>query len=159
MQRRVRVAGRHRRGHGARQCGGDGAAGVLCTRNWAQTFIYLSSLSIYGTISDAVVGESTPLVNPDAYGLTKYLGELLLRELPVPLRSLFDPAARVLGRPRAQLAHRHRGCGPQRTPYTYLQRGKPFNNAAHIDDLCRLIADLLERATGGHDAVTSAPQA
>src|SRR5262245_24162252 len=38
----------------------------------ARTFIYLSSLSIYGEIAGPVVDEGTPIVNPDVYGQTKH---------------------------------------------------------------------------------------
>lgn len=43
-----------------------------------QRFIYLSSISIYGEVSTNLLDENTPIVNPDPYGLTKYMGELLL---------------------------------------------------------------------------------
>ena len=42
--------------------------------------IYFSSIGIYGEMRDAVIDEQSVRINPDAYGLTKYTAECLLRE-------------------------------------------------------------------------------
>lgn len=44
--------------------------------------IYFSSLGIYGEIRDESIDENSDRINPDAYGLTKYAAECLLREEP-----------------------------------------------------------------------------
>jgi UDP-glucose 4-epimerase len=120
----------------------------------AATFVYLSSLSIYGDIAGPVVDERTPIVNPDAYGVTKYAGETMLRA--APLRSLSIRLPGVIGRGSVRnwltgvlnsAKHGH--------AITLYSPENTFNNAVHINDLCRFVAELVERATwGGHDAIT-----
>ena len=50
-------------------------------RTEVKGFVYFSSLSTLGDISSSVVNEDTPSINPDAYGLTKLLGERLLTDV------------------------------------------------------------------------------
>ena len=38
--------------------------------------VYLSSLSVCGTVLDPVLDEETPVLNPDVYGLTKRRREI-----------------------------------------------------------------------------------
>jgi len=42
--------------------------------------VYLSTLSVYGSIETSELQEDTPLNRPEMYGLTKYMGEMILRE-------------------------------------------------------------------------------
>lgn len=42
--------------------------------------IYLSTIAIYGQFEDEIIDEDSKRINQDAYGLTKYAGELLLKE-------------------------------------------------------------------------------
>ncbi len=42
--------------------------------------IYLSTIGIYGEISDEIINEDSDRTNPDAYGITKYLAEAILKE-------------------------------------------------------------------------------
>jgi nucleoside-diphosphate-sugar epimerase len=120
-----------------------------------KTFVYLSSLSIYGAIAGPKVDETTPIINPDTYGMTKFLGELMLQETST-LRSLSIRLPGILGP------------NPVRNWLTsVIERGRagqeisiynpdaPFNNAIHVDDLCTFVADVIERADWSrHDAVT-----
>jgi UDP-glucose 4-epimerase len=120
----------------------------------ATTFIYLSSLSIYGDIAGPVVDEATPIVNPNLYGVTKHEGETMLRE--TPLRSLSLRLPGVLGRGSVRnwltgvlhAAKRGQAIG-------LYNPDNEFNNAVHIDDLCKFVAELVGHPTwGGHDAIT-----
>lgn len=45
-----------------------------------KNFIYFSSRSIYGEIRENEIFENSDIINPDAYGNTKYIGECLLRD-------------------------------------------------------------------------------
>ena len=71
----------------------------------ATTFVYLSSLSIYGDIAGPVVDETTPIVNPTLYGVTEYQGEAMSARGAFAL-ALDLPARRDWTRFRAQLANR-----------------------------------------------------
>jgi UDP-glucose 4-epimerase len=123
----------------------------------ARTFIYLSSLSIYGDIAGPVVDEMTSIVNPDAYGMTKYLGEVIIREAGASLRSLSIRLPGVIGPGSVRnwltsVVERARAGAEIRL----FHPDALFNNAVHIHDLCRFIGNLLERAWSGHDVVTIA---
>lgn len=45
--------------------------------------IYISTIGIYGEFIGELVDEESPRVNPDNYGLTKYIAEKLLKEDPL----------------------------------------------------------------------------
>lgn len=117
-----------------------------------RSLVYLSTMSVYGDISVDVVDEATPLVNPDTYGLTKRLGELMLADHAGQLAGLAFrlPAVVGPGARRNWLA----------TSATRLKTGEkvkaynleaPYNNAVHVDDLSRLIARVLESGWTGFD--------
>jgi len=42
-------------------------------------FIYLSTIGIHGEFRNEIIDEKSDIINPDYYGLTKYMAELLLR--------------------------------------------------------------------------------
>lgn len=118
------------------------------------TFIYLSSLSIYGRIAGPTVDETTARVDPDAYGLTKYLGELMLRE--TTMRSLSIRLPGVLG-PKSVRNWLTNVCeaASRDQPIAVYNPDVPFNNSMHINDLCTLIGHVIGRPDwSGHDAVT-----
>ncbi|WP_010681175.1 NAD-dependent epimerase/dehydratase family protein [Acetivibrio cellulolyticus] len=58
---------------------------VIATRNLiryaedkgVKKVIFLSSVSVYGNCEVPIVDEDTPIINPDGYGLTKYIAEKL----------------------------------------------------------------------------------
>lgn len=119
----------------------------------ARTFVYFSSLSVYGTIAGPVADEHTPVASNDPYGLTKYLGEMVLRE--TLMRSLSIRLPGVIGRDpvRNWLTGVLQAAKAGRDIRIY-NPDKPFNNAAHVDDLCRFVTGLLEGHWSGHHAVT-----
>ncbi|AXK79046.1 NAD(P)-dependent oxidoreductase [Pseudolabrys taiwanensis] len=121
----------------------------------AKTFVYLSSLSIYGSIADPEVDETTPIVNPDAYGMTKLLGELMLREIAA-LRSVSIRLPGVVGPNSVRnwltgVIERARA----EEDITVFNPDALFNNAIHVDDLSTFVADLVEsKHWNSHDALT-----
>jgi UDP-glucose 4-epimerase len=122
----------------------------------AKAFIFFSSLSVYGEVAAGLVDESTPMVNPDAYGATKHLGELLLAARAERLPGLAIRLPGVLG----PGAHRNWLSGVAarlRTGETVraFHLDAPFNNAAHIADLAALVLRVLERPGSGFDAVVA----
>lgn len=126
-------------------------------RSGARLFVFFSSLSVYGEIRQGEVNERTAIVNPDAYGMTKLIGERLLEELArdIPCRALslrlpaiIGPAAR-----RNWLSTVLEAANAGRDIHIYHPEA-PFNNALHVDDLCRFVADLLHLDWTGHDVMT-----
>lgn len=116
-------------------------------------FLYLSSISLYGQISRPVLDENTPIVNPDIYGLTKYLGELLLRDEEATLSiSLRLPG--VLGRGAktpwlARVAEKLR----QGVEVSIYNPGSLFNNIVYLSDLEKFISELLAADLNGFKTV------
>jgi UDP-glucose 4-epimerase len=130
------------------------AALLAATQQWhCRGFVYFSSVSIYGKITQPVVDERTPIVEPDTYGTTKYDGEQSLAAcaawlpgLALRLPGIIGPGAR-----RNWLS----------TVGAKLRAGQPirafhlaaaFNNAAHIADITALTARCLEQGWQGFDA-------
>jgi len=120
-----------------------------------RTFIYLSSLSVYGHILDPIVSERTPIRDPDAYGISKYLGELMLREQTL-LRSLSIRLPGILG-PRSV---RNWVTGVLQAAQAdaeiaFYNPAHPFNNAVHVADLAAFIGNVIDTPDwNGHDVVT-----
>jgi nucleoside-diphosphate-sugar epimerase len=54
----------------------------------AQKFIFASSMSVYGQVSDEVVNSKTPIVDPELYGQSKRLGELYLLDAAKDFKSI-----------------------------------------------------------------------
>jgi UDP-glucose 4-epimerase len=120
----------------------------------AQRFIYASTLSIHGDIHESVVTEQTPIQNPDAYGLTKYLGELLLVNNSKNLSSVALRLPGVLG----PGAHRHwlssvLKRAKQNADIRIFNPDADFNNAVHVKDLSRFFLTLLKTDWPGFSAM------
>lgn len=122
----------------------------------ARRFIFLSSLSVYGRIEAAVVDEATPVVDPDAYGLTKRLGEEMLAAEPA-FASLAIRLPGVVGQGsvRNWLTNVAAAAREGREIAVFNPQA-PFNNAVHICDLVAFAAALLERDWKSADVVTIA---
>ncbi len=131
------------------------AALIADAERWGcRSFIFCSSLSLYGVISRAVVDESTPIVNPDAYGATKHLCELMLADRAGTLPSLSLRLPGVLG----PGAHRNWLSGVAARllagePVRAYHLDGPFNNAAYVADIAALARRVVSRSWTGFDAV------
>lgn len=131
------------------------AALIAAAERWrSRAFVLCSSLSMYGEIAPGVVDESTPIVNPDAYGATKQLCELMLADRAATLPGLALRLPGVLG----PGAHRNWMSGVASRllagePVRAYQLDGPFNNAAHVADIAALVRRVLEAAWTGFDAV------
>jgi nucleoside-diphosphate-sugar epimerase len=121
-------------------------------------FIFCSSLSLYGSIDVTLVDESTPIVSPDAYGATKHLCELMLRDSSEWLSSLSLRLPGVLG----PGAHRNWMSGvAERLLQGEIIRAfnvtQPFNNAVYVEDIADLALRVLEQPFQGcHNVVLGA---
>lgn len=130
---------------------------IEAAERWgARAFVFFSSLSLFGEVATGVVDESTPIVNPDAYGATKHLGELQLAARSEHLPGLAIRLPGVLG----PGAHRNWLSGVA----ARLRAGEtvrafhlddPFNNAAHVADLAALVSHALDRPWTGFDAIVA----
>jgi nucleoside-diphosphate-sugar epimerase len=122
--------------------------------------IQLSAISVYGRPSTPLVDETTPLVDPDAYGLSKRMAELLVAQavaqgemagaLILRLPGVVGPGMR-----RPWLGELARGILAGREVAVYNPDAL-FNNAIHIDSLCGFVIALAERPLTGMDCVNLA---
>ena len=138
------------------------ACNVVGTRNvlryalaaGAARIVYTSSLSIHGRIAGPVVDETTPVLDADLYGTSKYLGERLFAAEADRLSCIAIRLPGVLGRGA------HRAWIP--TLLERIRAGReillynpdaPFNNAAHVDDIGRFCVKLLAGNWTGFSAM------
>lgn len=120
----------------------------------AKTFIYMSSISVNGEINSDVVDETTPIVNPSPYGISKYMGELAIKDWPI--RAMTIRPCGVIGKgahrnwlfrvlKSAQLGEEIAVSNPE----------AQFNNAVHVSDLCQFIITAVENNDwDGQETVT-----
>ena len=135
----------------------NGTSNVLdaAHRAGVSKFIYISTLSIYGEIRSEVVDESTPRSNPGFYGLTKYIGEELVREHSTSMRSLCLRLPGILPKMEAgpwiaKMLKRARAG----EPIEIFNPAAPFNNAVDREDLADFIASLVGREWIGHETIS-----
>jgi nucleoside-diphosphate-sugar epimerase len=131
------------------------AALIDAADKWrAQSFVFFSSLSLYGDIAVSAVDERCPITNPDAYGATKYIVELLLKERAdrLPALALRLPGVLGPGAHRNWLSNVARKLLNGETIQAF-HLDAAFNNAAHLADISELVLSTLTRGWKGFDAV------
>ena len=117
-----------------------------------EVFVYLSSLSVHGTISEAVVTPDTPVVNPDAYGMSKLLGERAVAERGGASLAVRLPA--VIGRGAARnwpvqvLARLISG-----ETVRIFNGDAAFNNVVHVQDVAAFVSHALAEPPKAFTAV------
>jgi UDP-glucose 4-epimerase len=120
----------------------------------ARHFIFCSSLSVYGDIAGPDVDETTPVRNPDPYGLTKLVGEALVAELAPDVSALSLRLPAVIGPAAARnflAATVARLKADQ--PVTIFNPDAPFNNAVHCADIAALVVSALAKSWRKHQAL------
>ena len=120
-------------------------------RNGVGKVVYLSSLSVCGTVLDPVLDEETPVLNPDVYGLTKRLGELILQELDgTATLSLRLPGVVGRGAKNGWMCRTARALLRNETVSIYNPDGA-FNNVIHTDSLSDFVEGALAQGWTGHE--------
>lgn len=111
----------------------------MAVKSGAKLFVYLSSLSVYGPITEPVLTEAYRPNPQEPYGRSKLQGELALCDQPYAVLRLRLPAVIGPGAKRNWLA-RIKG---STTPVPVYNPGAPFNNALHVSDLTAFIKHLI----------------
>jgi nucleoside-diphosphate-sugar epimerase len=136
---------------------GTGALMRYARRAGVRYVVHLSTISVYGDAPDGELTERTPFANPGAYGTSKYLAELLLREhaAAVPSLSVRLPGVVAPGylTPWVGRVLKSAMRGEEITIYN---RGAPFNNIVDTDELARFIEHVLSTAPPGAETVNLA---
>jgi len=124
---------------------------IEAARRWGVgCFIFFSSLSYYGRIAQDVVDEATPVRDPDPYGATKLIVERRLAELDGTFSTLALRLPGIVG----PGAHRNWLSGVAKRlrvgePVRAFHLDRPYNNAAHIDDVAALVQAVLNHEPWG----------
>ena len=107
-------------------------------------FIFASSISVHGQFEDSLVTKDTKIINPSAYGSSKYFCELLLRDGldSSNLALLRLPAVIGKGAGRHWLASILNKAMKNESIEIFNPESL-FNNAIHIIDLCMVIERLI----------------
>ena len=115
--------------------------------------VYFSTIGIYGEFRDENIDENSDRINPDAYGLTKYAAECLLRE-ETSIQSISLRMPGIIGRGS-------RGVWLPNTIEKFLRNDSvriyspdfATRNFVWNDDLAKFVAHLLYMDTWKYDVV------
>jgi nucleoside-diphosphate-sugar epimerase len=120
--------------------------------------IFFSTLSVYGDIQTESVHPKTPIINPDPYGLTKQVCELLISEYVSAVDGGAGIAIRLpgivgKGAHRIWLSNVADALlsGNHIAAYNL---DSAFNNAIHVEDLASFCHSLLGKNWRGFNTVT-----
>ena len=120
----------------------------------ARHFVFCSSISIYGNITADEVNERTSVCDPDAYGLTKLLGEALVAETAPKLSSLSLRLPAVLGSGATRNVLAVTAAKLQADePVAIFNPDSAFNNAVHCADIAAFVATALNNSWRSHEAL------
>jgi UDP-glucose 4-epimerase len=129
------------------------------TRTGAGFLIFASTVSVHGTIDSHVLYETTPMVNPTAYGETKRTAERVLQSVAerLPSVALRLPGVVGCGATRIWLASlRQKADLGERI--TIFNPDAAFNNLLHVADFARLVGAIAHRPLDGFHAFPVASQ-
>lgn len=138
------------------------ASNIEATRNLVEfalqagvkKFIYLSSISIYGDVRVPLVDEETEVINPGIYGMTKFIGEMLIKDagfkssIALRLPGVLGPGAKTPW--LCNITERFK----KNLPVYYYNPEALFNNMVHVSDLEKFITNLFEYDLKGFDIMT-----
>jgi nucleoside-diphosphate-sugar epimerase len=115
--------------------------------------IHVSSMSVYGNVSEANVSRDTPIQHPSPYGLSKFSGECFLRDFANKLASVSirSPAIIGNGASRNFLAKLVRDMIDQREEVILKNPDFLFNNIIHYETFSRFIVSLIETDLTSYD--------
>ena len=113
----------------------------FCREHGIKRIIYLSSDSIYGQVNVEMVTERAVMVEPDLYGVTKYLAERIVAESGIPYYILRLPG--VVGRVWREnfISSLFEKIAGNKNVELY-NADRDFNNILDIDDLIEFIVRL-----------------
>ncbi len=126
---------------------------VEAARGWSsRSFVFFSSLSLYGEVGAGLLDEGSPIVNPDVYGVTKKQCEDLLVASGLACLALRLPGVLGPGAHRNWLSNMATKLKAGQ-PVKAFHLESPFNNAAHVEDIGHLVLRTIARDFTGFDAV------
>ena len=118
-------------------------------------YLVFNICEIVCKVGQAVIDENTPVVDPDAYGIAKYVGELLLKDESSWLSSITLRLPGVMGKEAktpwiATIAHKMNN---NEDVWIYNPDAL-FNNIVCINDLTDFLVKLIQNSLPGFNMVT-----
>lgn len=123
----------------------------------AKLIIYLSTISVYGIISTKTIDETTPIICPDMYGVSKYVAEQVLMETRNRYSTVCIRLPGVVGKGSFST-----WLGStlykmlKNKPVTIYNPSAPFNNIVDLHELKRFISHIIESGFNGHQMINMA---
>jgi len=117
-------------------------------------FLYMSTIAVYGDAKCGCLDEGSPLYHPGPYGASKYLGELIVREVSTaPLRLILRMPGIVGASSRYPWLCRVKEKALQHQPITIHNSDARFNNVTDTDEIAKFILHILGSAGPECDVV------
>lgn len=119
--------------------------------------IYLSTLSVYGDIVVKELDEDTPLKKPEMYGLSKYMGERILKEYSSDVSSVSIRLPGVVGPGYfTPWLGKVLNKALKNDAITIYNPDSLFNNVVDLIEIKRFISYIIESGFIGSDSVNFA---
>lgn len=124
--------------------------------------IHISSMSVYGSVTDSTVNSVTPIRHESPYGVAKWAAECYLKDVWAEIKSISIRSPAIVGK----MAHRHflaRLYQAMKRKESQVWARNPdflFNNLIHVEDFARFILVLLSRELpdyGAYPIAASSP--
>ena len=107
--------------------------------------IFLSSISVYGKINSNIVNEKSKILSPDNYGKSKLICEKLLQNEKKDFISLSIRLPGVIGEKSVRnWLTRTLYAVKQNKNIKVFNKKKLFNNAIHVEELCKFIISVVK---------------
>jgi len=126
----------------------------LAKKHKVKKFIFFSTVSVYGEINDLILNEASPIINPNNYGLSKLMSELCLKDASSDMMSLAIRFPAIIGKG----AKRHWLANTLNKALlnqdiNIFNPDSYFNNAVHIQEICKFIESLFSKEWSGFDVI------
>lgn len=122
--------------------------------NQVEKLIFLSSVSVLGQTTDHLASEQSPLINQNAYGLSKRACELLLMEYQDEIDSVSLRLPGIIGKriPGPWLTRVCEKC-LQHEKIQISNSNDLFNQSVHVEDLANFIISLFDKKWSGNEVL------
>lgn len=128
----------------------------LAKRKKIKKFIYLSTIGVHGEFRESIINEKSDMINPDFYGITKYMAELLLKAEP-SIQSISLRMPGIIGKDAKNvwLTNLVEKLRKNEDVVIYSPEFET-KNFVHVSDLSRFIDILLKKENYEKNTVTLA---
>lgn len=121
--------------------------------------VNFSSISVFGEVKSDIVNEQTDCTNVNTYGLSKLVGELLLKEVEDTVSSVNMRLPGIIGvGAQGPWISRVVTSALNNEPIIFSNENALFNNLIHVSDIYVFIKKIINLNICGYDVVTLAAE-